>query len=544
MSSLNPIDLSAPIGFKNAAHLLRRLTFGPSRSDIDTFSTFSINHALDILFEERLPALPPLDLQTEESWVNPGPTGLNSDEPDLMRMTFAWWFDLMRRSTNSIVDKMAWFYHTHFTTISSRINRGTAIYYQIKLLRHYALGNFRELSKKICYDNAMLVHLDGRLNDVGRPNENFAREFFELYTIGKGEQVGPDDYSTFTEQDVIEASKVLSGYNTDWTYSNVDPDTEVAMGILRGSGDVATNHDATIKQFSSRFQNTIIQPNELVGDKATKDAALDELDQLVNMIFSQNATARHICRKLYRYFVYYDITDEIENDIIGPLAQTLIDNEYEIRPVLEQLFSSAHFFDEDNATETDDNRGGIIKSPLEVIIGAMRFFDIQLPDQNTDLQGFYDANYNLLSKVNNQGLDFYEPFEVAGYPAYHQAPAFNRNWITANNLARRYQTSADLLLGYKDENDNLLYQLDILDYCQSEGIDLNSPQAIVTFFVDYMLPEEITQERFDYFKSTLLVDVDEENWVSTIIDGEDFQVVFHLENLINAIIQSPEYQLF
>jgi len=281
-----------------------------------------------------------------------------------------------------------------------------------------------------------------------------------------------------------------------------------------------------------------------VGDKATKDAALDELDQLVNMIFNQNATARHICRKLYRYFVYYDITDEIENDIIGPLAQTLIDNEYEIRPVLEQLFSSAHFFDEDNATETDDNRGGIIKSPLEVIIGAMRFFNIQLPDQNTDLRGFYDANYNLLSKVNNQGLDFYEPFEVAGYQAYHQAPAFNRNWITANNLARRYQTSTDLLLGYKDENDNLLYQLDILDYCQNEGIDLNSPQAIVTFFVDYMLPEEITQERFDYFKSTLLVDVDEENWVSTIIDGEDFQVVFHLENLINAIIQSPEYQLF
>ncbi len=544
MSSLNPIDLNAPIGFKNAAHLLRRLTFGPSRSDMDAFSGLNINQALEILLEEKLPAPPPLDLQTGESWVNPGPTGSNSDESDLMKMTFAWWFDLMRTSTNSIVDKMAWFYHTHFTTISSRINRGTAIYYQIKLFRYYALGNFRELSKKICYDNAMLVHLDGRLNDVGRPNENFAREFFELYTIGKGDQVGPDDYSTFTEQDVIEASKVLSGYNTDWTYSNLDLDTEVAMGILRGSGDIATNHDASVKQFSSRFQDTIIQPNELQGDKATKDAALDELDQMVNMIYNQNATARHICRRLYRYFVYYDITDEIENDIIGPLAQTFMDNEYEIKPVLEQLFRSTHFFDNDNSTETDDNRGGIIKSPLEVIIGALRFFNIQLPEQSSDLQGFYNANFNLLSKLNNQGLDFYEPFEVAGYQAYHQAPAFNRNWITANNLARRYQTSTDLLLGYKDENDQLLYQLDILAYCQNEGIDLNSPQAIVTFFVDYLLPEDITQERFDYFKSTLLVDVDEENWVSTIIDGEDFQVVFHLENLINAIIQSPEYQLF
>ena len=544
MSSLNPIDLNAPLGFKNAAHLLRRLTFGPSRTDIDNFSSLNINQALNILLEEKPPAEPPLDLQTGESWVNPGPGGSNSEESDLMQMTFAWWFNLMRVTDNSIIDRMSWFYHTHFTTISSRINRGTAIYYQIKLFRHYALGNFRELSKRICYDNAMLVHLDGRLNDVGRPNENFAREFFELYTIGKGEQVGPDDYSTFTEQDVIESSKVLSGYNTDWTYTNIDPDTDVAMGILRGSGEVASNHDASVKQFSSRFQNTTIQPSALVGEKATKEAAFDEMDQLVNMIFSQNATARHICRRLYRYFVYYEITDEIENDIIGPLAQTFIDNDYELRPVLEQLFRSTHFFDIDNVTETDDNRGGIIKSPLEVILGALRFFNIQLPDQNSDLQGFYDANINLLRKANEQGLDFYEPFEVAGYAPYHQTPAFNRNWITANNLARRYQISTELLLGYKDENDNLLYQLDILDYCQQEGIDLNSPEAVVTYFVDYLLPEDITQERFDYFKSTLLIDVDEVNWVSTIIDGEDFQVVFHLENLINALLQSPEYQLF
>jgi uncharacterized protein (DUF1800 family) len=544
MSSISPIDLNSALGHKNAAHLLRRLTFGPPRAAIDLYATYTINQALDVLLADHDSAPPPKDIMTGNSWVNPGPTSENSSEQDLMHMTFAWWFNLMRTSHNSITDKMAWFFHTHFTTISSRINRGTAIYYQIKLFRYYALGNFRELSKKICYDNAMLVHLDGRLNDVGRPNENFAREFFELYTIGKGEQAGPDDYSTFTEQDVIEASRVLSGYNVDWDYSNVDPDTEVAMGILRGNGNVATNHDSGPKQFSERFQNTIIQPNEMIGEKASKTAALDELDQFVNMIFAQEESARYICRKLYRYFVYYDVTEEVENDIIGPLAQTFITNDYELRPVLEQLFRSTHFFDSDNATETDDNRGGIIKSPLEVVAGALRFFDLQIPEENSDLAGFYEANYDLLNKIREQGLDFYEPFEVAGYTAYHQSPAFNRNWITANNLARRYQISTDLLLGVKDENDNTLYQLYILSYCQNEGIDLNSPQAIVTYFVDYMLPEQITQERFDYFKSALLIDVDEENWVSTIIDGEDFQVVFHLENLINALMQSPEYQLF
>ena len=544
MSSLNPIDVNAPLGFKNAAHLLRRTTFGPTRNDIDLYSGYSVNQALAILLEEQPAVDPPLDVQTGENFVSPKPTGANSETSDLMNMTHAWWFDLMRGSGNSIIDRMAWFYHTHFTTISSRINRGPAIYYQIKLFRYYALGNFKELCKKICYDNAMLVHLDGRLNDVGLPNENFAREFFELYTIGKGEQAGPDDYTTFTEHDVIEASKVLSGYNTDWDYGNIDVDTEVAMGIVRGSGNVASNHDASVKTFSARFQQTNIQPNEMIGDKATKEAALDELDQLVDMIFSQEAAARYICRRLYRFFVYYEITEEIETDIIGPLAQTFIAADFEMVPVLEQLFRSTHFYDTDNGTEVDDNRGGIIKSPLEVVLGALRFFKIDLPDQTNSLDSYYEANYDLLRKLNNQGLNFYEPFEVAGYRAYHQTPAFNRNWITGNNLARRYQISSDLLLGYNNENDEVLYKLDILTYCQSEGIDLEVPQTIVQYFVDYMLPEDITQERFDYFKSTLLVEVAEADWKSTIIDGEDFQVIFHLESLINAIIQSPEYQLF
>ncbi len=545
MASLQPIDPSAPLGRKNAVHLLRRTTFGPSRTDIDSFSNLSITQALNILFTEMPPAEPPLDLQTGASWVNPKPTSANSEEGDLMNMTFAWWLELMRTANNSIIDRMAWFFHSHFATISSRPNSGTAIYYQIKLFRHYAMGNFKELSLKICYDNAMLVNLDGRLNDIGRPNENFAREFFELHTIGKGQPTGPNDYTTYTEADIIESSKVLSGYNVDWDFGNIDPDTGVAMGIIRGSGNVASNHDASVKTFSPRFQNTVIQPNALVGDKATKEAALDELNQLVTMIFNQEPTARHICRKLYRFFVYYNITEEIEQDIIGPLAQTFIQADYELRPVLEQLFRSTHFYDNDNGMVTDDNRGAIIKSPMEIVLGALRFFKISMPDQQSDLAGFYAAWFNIIfEKFKNQGLDFYEPYDVSGYDGYYQEPAYNRNWITPNNLARRYQISSDLLIGYKDENDNLLHRLDILWYCQSEGIDLNSPQNIVTYFVTNLFPEAITTERFDYFKSTLLIDVAEADWVDAVINVEDFQVVFHLENLINAMIQSPEYQLF
>ena len=123
MSSLNPIGAGERLGRRNAAHLLRRTTFGPTRSDIDVFSNFRIDQALALLLTEQPPALPPKDMATGESWANPGPNGQNSDSGELMDMTKAWWFDLMRTSGNNITDRMAWFYHSHFTTISSRISR-------------------------------------------------------------------------------------------------------------------------------------------------------------------------------------------------------------------------------------------------------------------------------------------------------------------------------------------------------------------------------------------------------------------------------------
>jgi uncharacterized protein (DUF1800 family) len=544
MPSINPINTSATLGRKNAAHLLRRATFGPSKAEIDTFANYTITQALSVLLAPKAVPPPPNDMATGQPWVNPAPVEANSDEADLERMTLAWWMDLMVRSEPSLIDKMAWFHHTHFTTIRSRIRRGASIYYQIKLFRHYALGNFKSLAEKISLDNAMLKHLDGNLNEKGKPNENYGREFLELYTIGKGAQAGPDDYTTYTEQDVREAARVLSGYRPDYTYTNIDVESGVALGVLKGTGDIATRHDAGIKTFSVRFNNTVIQPTVLVDENATKDAALDELHQLVEMIFQQPDTARHICRKLYRFFVYYHITPEIEQQIIEPLSQTFIANDYELAPVLRQLFASQHFYDTDNGIGSDDNRGAIIKSPLELIVGSLRFFKVQMPDQTSSLYLFYRAYFDLIfKKMEDQGLDMYEPFEVAGYPAYHQSPVYNRNWITNNNLAQRYQFSTQLLLGKRDDDDNILYKAYVLPYCQSEGVDLNTPQAIVQYFVDYLLPEAISQERFDYFKAALLVEVPEADWKATVIDGEDFQVVFHLENLLNAMLQSPEYQL-
>ncbi|MDX1410028.1 MAG: DUF1800 family protein, partial [Saprospiraceae bacterium] len=353
--------------------------------------------------------------------------------------------------------------------------------------------------------NAMLVFLDGRLNVVGRTQENFGREFLELYTIGKGPQIGPEDYTNYTEQDVQQAARVLTGYVNDENFLNIDPDTQIRAGYLRGNGLTAGQHDAEPKVFSDKFGGAVIQPTELIDGKATVEATLDELDQLVTMIFDQPETARHICRKLYRFFCYYKLTDEIEQDIIQPLADTFTANDYELEPVISQLLSSTHFFDEDNALTEDNVRGSLIKSPIELNAIAVNYFGLQLPaEENTRYETTYRSGF--LRFMDFQGMSLYDPPEVAGYPAYHQTPEYNRNWISANNLARRYQLADFLINGQNAGGDDLGTKLDIVGFVRDNVSDPYDATVIVKELVEDLLPEIITTEREEYYLRQILLD--------------------------------------
>jgi len=544
--------LQEMLGVKRAAHLLRRATFGATKKEIDEFSAITPQAAVARLLprEYNLP-VPPRDHATGQNWVSPAPTDANSGTEDLLHQVKCWWLQQMTYAPLSAVEKMTFFMHTHFTNMSSRMRYAPALYYQVQLFRYYALGNIKTLSKIICLDNGMLRVLDGHLNVVGRPNENFAREFFELYTIGKGASRGPNDYTTFTEDDVIEAARIFSGYQEDKEFTNLDPETGFPQAILQTNDQgLAHRHDAGFKQFSAAFGNQQIAPTELVNDKATAAAALDEIDQLVEMIFDQEATARHLCRKLYRYLVYYEITDEVETQIIAPLATILRESNYELRPVLEALLTSRHFYDLDNSVDQDDNIGAIIKSPLELVIGLFRFFRHQMPEEN-DLARFYEAYHKgILKPLSEQGLEFIEPFEVAGYAAYHQGPAYHRNWISANFLARRYEFSRLMIDGVTNEDDELLYKFDVVAYVNDPDnvSDPSDPEQLVKELLDYLLPQEITKERFQYFLKIILLDnLSEINWQfewqAYQQSGDDAAVRVQLENLLHTIIQSPEFQL-
>ena len=570
MASLD--ELAGLLGRNRAAHLLRRATFGPAIPDIDRFSNYTAAEAVDLLLQDSAEnPSPPVDPLTGETWVDPtglnGPpraseTGGNSEQDALFGYFQAWHMDVMRKAPLTLKERITWFFHTHLPARWTEILSSEAIYYQNCLFRHYAYGSFRELFRKICVDNAMLVYLDGYTNRKNAPNENFAREMFELYSIGKGPQQSEGDYSNYTEEDIRQATRVLTGWMFDESFTHLDPDTGIPAGTLRTHTvgnppvEVATEHDPGEKTFTSKFDSLTLSPGEIVEGYPTVDAAAAELDAMIGMIFAQKETGRFIARKLYRFFVYHFISGEVERDIIDPLAQYLLDHDYRLADALGILLKSEHFYDSDDAVRENDSMGALIKSPVDLFTGLFRLFEVRFPDREDSPVSFYTDMGYVVSKLVDQGLNFYEPFEVAGYPAYHQIPGYNRNWITTYALAHRYQ-AAGILMNRIEQDRERSFLLDMVAWVEQSGHvpDPSDASLIVDTLVENLYAVTLDEGRVDYFLYTVFLDAPDEDktyarglwrqeWELYQQTGDDATVRLLLERLFSALIETPEFQLY
>lgn len=539
MASLSPF--TGVLGLKNAAHLLRRASFLATKIEIDQFALKTVDEAYaELTIVQDIPEKP-IDPETGLTWLTPKAENIDLEKIFLLtRYTIAWHLEQIRKSPPNLTERMVWFYHTHLPVQRSIVDNSESIFYQNALYRFFAFGNFKDLMTKVTIDNAMLEYIDNHLNSSHSPNENYAREFMELYTIGKGPQIGPDDYTNYTEHDVQQAARVLSGYGVDSDYTTIDDLTGIPRGKVYLDNDGrATRHDAQPKTFSSKFNETVIEPNELLEGLATEEATLDELDQFVTMIFTQEETSRFICRKIYRHFVHYKITEEIETDIIEALAQTFREANFEIMPVMEQLLKSQHFYDIGNSATSENIMGAMIKSPLEIVMNIFRFFKLEMP---TDYYPTYLPG--LFSSFYVQGLDLYEPIDVAGFPAYHQVPTYNRYWITPNNLPNRYKFAEDLIKGVFTD-----IKLDVVAYAENTENITNPADADVLLneLTDYIFPQELPEERRDYFMNTLLDTLTKDHWETEwnnyISTNDDTVVRSQLEMLFISLLQTPEFQL-
>ncbi len=430
LSGLNPY--AGPWTKNEVQHLLKRTMFGSTKADIDYFSSRTIDQAIDELLSPvaSLPSPPLNDYSsaTPDAAVAAGATWVNSPTLDIdintaRRASFKkWWTGVMIGQDRSIREKLTLFWADHFGTQTETIGLANFVYNHNTLLRQNGLGSFKQLVKSVTIDAGMLIFLNGYLNTASAPDENYARELQELFTLGKGPSVA------YTEEDVRTAARVLTGWRINTTTFEVYFD--------------ASQHDTDGKSFSSYYNNATI------AGRSGADGAL-EVDDLVNLLFSKEEVSKYICRCLYRWFVYYTIDAAAEANVIEPLAAAFRSSSYHIETVLSTLFKSEHFFDV-------LNQGCLIKSPVDNTIGCLREFGVVFPDAMTDYGDAYnmwDYNRNWFAET---GQDIGDPPDVSGWPAYYQEPQYHEIWINSDTLPKRNQFTDTMVLNGYTRNDQTI----------------------------------------------------------------------------------------
>ncbi len=403
---------------RETGHLLRRAGLGARPADFEAFAPLSWEAAVDrLLAFDALPETQP---------TAPTATGMDP-ERDEMRMTgpdvITWWLERMVRTERPLEEKLTLFWHDQFATALTKAPP-ELLALQNVMLRRNALGNFRDLLRAVAIDPAMLLYLDGRSNVAGSPNENFAREFFELHTLGEG---------MYSEADIKEAARALTG----WT---IDPRTRTS--VFR-------------RQRHDNGSKTVLGQTGNFG-----------LDDIVDIVMEQPAFAEAIAGKVARFFV----ADDLDASFVRDLGSVFIDNDFEIRPLLEALLKSDAF--------RNDAYRRQLKGPVDFVVGAVRNLDAQV------------APRMLLFGTHGLGQTLFNPPSPAGWEG-------GVTWVNGNTVLLRANFAKALACGrgerhgFEDGTDRVSIEFDPAALLGAAGA--HDAESTVQTFVDLLLDGEIDE---------------------------------------------------
>ncbi len=513
-----------PLSTADLMHLLKRGLFGVKWAEMLAFNGKSLDEVINTLLNSDPTPAPPINNYNDSGYTDPdvalGQTWVNAPYSDGTvngKRIFSfksWWTGLMIHQPATLHEKMVLFWHNHFATEADTVNDARYLYKHNALLRTHAFGNFKQLVKEVTLDPAMLKYLNGNQNNKTAPDENYARELQELFVIGKG----PD--SKYTEADVKEAAKVLTGY---------------VISAAQTATFNPSRHDVSNKQFSAFYNNTII------AGKTGNNGAL-ELDELLDMLFRQDEAALFICRKLYRFFVYYEIDAQTEANVIVPLASLFRNGNYEIKPVLKALFSSTHFYD-------SVNRGCLIKSPLDLTVGLCREFEINFPALNDYTNRYIMLDY-IRAQASNMQQNLADPPNVAGWPAYYQEPQFHELWINSDTLPKRNQFT-DLMINSGHTRNGKTIIIEPVRFVDGMSNPSN-PNTLINEALMLVYAIEVSKQVKDFLKSILLSGQSSDhywtdawlNYKANINDATAKNVVStRLKAMFRYLMNLAEYQL-
>jgi hypothetical protein len=269
------------------------------------------------------------------------------------------------------------------------------------------------------------------------------------------------------------------------------------------------------------------------------------------MIFSQQATALNYVKKIYRFFVKSEWSQETEDTIINDLAEQLILNNFQFYPIIKSLVSSTHFYDLNDENSNDEIIGSIIKSPLQLMSEMVSVLNIPIPNPNSDIIGFYRfwhfLNHNNFLPMAGMGI--FSPDTVAGYPANYQSPNFDRQWFSSNTLLARYRLIECLISGRNKLATNGLIgtELKCIDFVELISSNPAEIYSLISEIAELIYPFHIDDERISYFAQIILDGYPSYYWYDSwqiYLSTNDTTVVkIRLENLITAMFNAPENQL-
>jgi uncharacterized protein (DUF1800 family) len=493
-TSQNLDEFTQPLTRNQVRHLLRRATFGMSAETIDKYVGKRPAEIVDDLFriaDNKVNPNPPFFVN--DTFKNP--LSLSGKQRDAEQERIVkhgtvhnenlgeWWVKLLKTDHDSILEKMVLFWHDHFATQYAICNGVPAqsMFMQNDLFRKNYAGSFRLLLEKMSVDGAMLLYLNGNENVAEAPNENYARELLELFALGVG---------NYSEQDIKQAAKILTGWRVNLFSNEVDKPNVAYL--------VANNFDTNTKLFMGEAFKVDYEVN-------TNNVYQNSVKKLISVILSKKGdiAANFIAKKLYEYFIYSNPA-KVNEAFIKQMADLLIQNNFELKPLLKALLKSKHFFE-------NTFIGSQPKSPTDTIINFQRH--LNYPDAYAR---------NIMAAL---GQELLNPPNVAGWKGY-------RNWISTKSVPSTIHFLKEII---NNNNDTQLgtWAQSIKKY---DDLSIFTSSVSELFLVQSDNPARLTK-----YKNVLLANAPDYEWYD--ISRNTANLGQRLRKLLFEIIKAPDFFL-
>ena len=465
-----------PWNARRVAHVYRRLGFGATYAEIQAGLQMDPGALIDILLDGAATLPPP----TPPTWANFTTDDYAGDfalmEEHRREMRHRWLAEML---ADSVQARMTLFWHNHFVTQLLVYGCNSYLWSYYALIHQYAFGNFRDFALEMGKNPAMLVFLNGNVNIAGEPNENYARELMELFTMGES--------NGYTQSDVVEMSRALTGWK-------------------------ASFNDCTPPFFKDTdFDNA---PKTIFGKTDNFDFTTAH-----QLIFSERAdqVSHFVTGKLYRHFLYY-LPDA---EVVDGLATTFRDSGWSVLAVMKQLCKSEHFFE-------DTFINARIKSPLDTLLPLLKLADAKYPDHVLPI--WWD---DISFWARRLGQEIFDPPNVAGWKEH-------RTWLNESTLASRWNF-AGLVATLFTFNPQLLDNLRVL--AKSLTNNSKKPDEITAALVEFITGQTLDpiylNAAVGYFKAGVPQNYFDDGSWNLDWDVAPEQII----NLIKYLVKLPEYQL-